>query len=150
MRSTFLLSCKSEDLIENKGLKFDVWDWDFIGGDDHIGHVQVPAQELVEGKGSLEEYRITPDEEIEVMEAGTLTIRCRKATKADHESLKKKENKNLFDSKFEESIPFRVTIMVEIVSAQDVLVMDETTSDPYVLVHLGEKAFHKTSKIKKT
>jgi hypothetical protein len=41
-------------------------------------------------------------------------------------------------------------IMVEIVSGRHLLVGDRTSSDPYVIVKLGEKEVHRTKYISKT
>lgn len=47
-------------------------------------------------------------------------------------------------------IPEHLDILIEILSARNLLIADTTTSDPYVLVKLGDKDIHKTSKILKT
>ena len=48
------------------------------------------------------------------------------------------------------AIPEHLNLLIEIVCARNILIGDTTTSDPYVLVKLGDKKIHKTSKIMKT
>jgi C2 domain len=145
-----MLACKRQQLLANGGILLKVKDWNFLGGDDPMGEVFVKAQELLEGKGELKEYKIKPPKGFEGLDAGTLTIRYRKGTRADYESLKNKEKKCLFVPLLDKSIPEKLSIMIEIQSARNVLIGDTTTSDPYVLVKAGDKQIHKTSKIMKT
>lgn len=95
-RSTFLLACQTRELFDS-GLVFKVKDWDLIGGDDPLGHVKLDGHDLYEEEGDLREFDIVPPNGQEGVDAGTLTIRCRRATRFDFESLKNKEKRNLFD-----------------------------------------------------
>jgi len=42
-----------------------------------------------------------------------------------------------------------LNILIEIVSARDLIIADSSSSDPYVVVHLGEKEVHRTKHISK-
>lgn len=86
------------------GLTLKVKDWDLIGGDDPLGTVILDGYDLVgcyddeaEDAGRLREYKIHPPKGQEGVNAGTLTIRCRRATRPDYDSLKYMEKKNLFN-----------------------------------------------------
>ena len=148
-RSTFLLSCKAQELFAFGGVKLQVKDWDFIGGDDPMGHVFVESKDLLQGQGELKEYEIIPPEDRAEENAGILTIRYRKATRADYESLQNKEKRPLFVPELDSSIPETLSIMVEILHARNLLIADSTTSDPYVTVCVGNTDIHKTSKVMK-
>jgi len=73
-----------------------VKDWDLVGGDDPLGKVILGGDDLCDEVGELREYKIIPPKGT-FKDAGTLTIRCRRATRADYESLRNKEKKSLFD-----------------------------------------------------
>ena len=79
------------------GLTFKVKDWDLVGSDDPLGKVVLDGDTLCSQDGELKEYTIIPPKGQEKMDAGTLTIRCRRATRADYMSLKHDEKRNLFD-----------------------------------------------------
>ena len=104
-RSTFLLACPTKELFD-LGLTLKVKDWDLIGGDDPLGTVILDGYDLMacydedeeeKDVGRLREYKIHPPKGQGGVDAGTLTIRYRRAFRSDFESLKNKEKKNLFD-----------------------------------------------------
>lgn len=94
--STFILHCPAWELFDNDGLVFQVEDRDTLTPDDHLGTVRVPGHELCAGTGALMEKTIEPPKGKEGVDAGTLNIRCRRATDSDFESLKNRERKQLF------------------------------------------------------
>ena len=74
-----------------------------IGGDDPLGNVILDGYDLIscydekiENVERLRDYKIHPPKGQEGVNAGTLTIRFRKATRSDYDSLKSMEKKDLF------------------------------------------------------
>ena len=94
-RSTFVLSGDTNDILA-EGLTFKVKDWDLIGGDDPLGKVHVEGFNFIEERGRRE-FKIEPPKGQEGADAGTLTIRWRKANRADQEAYKSKDKKLVFD-----------------------------------------------------
>jgi hypothetical protein len=76
------LDCDAKSLFGYGGLSFKIYDWDFIGGDDPLGHVFLSAKELCE-ESVLREYPILPPKGQEGVNAGTMTIHFRRANEAD-------------------------------------------------------------------
>ena len=86
-RSTFLLACETEELLDF-GLTFKIKDWNLIGGDDPLGHVFLSAQDLYGEEGDVIQHKIIPPKGQDGVDAGTMFIRCRRANKFDFVSLK--------------------------------------------------------------
>ena len=98
--NTFILHTVAAKLFDADGLQFVVKDFDLLTPDEPLGSVFVPAHELCGDSISVRERPIKPPQGHEEEEAvGYMTIRCRKATAEDFESLEKKEHKGLFQVK---------------------------------------------------
>jgi C2 domain len=97
--STFVLNTLAVKLVDANGLTFVVKDFDLLKPDDHLGTVQVALKDLVT-QGAMAktlERKITPPKGNEGAQVGYLTIRIRKATGTDEESLAKGEMRSLFE-----------------------------------------------------
>lgn len=95
--NTFILHTIAAKLFDANGLEFVVKDFDLLTPDDPLGTVVIPGSALCGEFQSVMERAIKPPPGRE--NAGYLTIRCRKATPEDFESLEKKEHKALFQVK---------------------------------------------------
>ncbi|CAB9497691.1 Protein C2-DOMAIN ABA-RELATED [Seminavis robusta] len=97
-KSTFILNVPSFKLVDSDGLTFTVKDYDMLSTDEDLGTVQLSVGDVMT-KGSMDimlERKITPPAESAGKDAGYLTIRIRKATPEDAQSLAKGEKKRLF------------------------------------------------------
>jgi len=82
-----VLNCDAKTLFGYGGIHFKLFDWDFIGGHDPLGHVFVEAKELCQ-ETCQKEYRIIPPKDRKEPDAGTLSIHFRRANEADEILLK--------------------------------------------------------------
>ena len=96
LASACILECTTKELQKHHGLKFVLKDWDRVGANDPLGHVEVPPSTLQNGSGDGLEFMVIPPTGREIEKAGYLLIRCRNATLEDEDLLKKQSNTNLF------------------------------------------------------
>lgn len=96
--STFILHCLAAKLYDHD-LLLVVKDYDALTMDDDLGTVLISAPDVYRGRGTEMERKITPPPGQEGKDAGYLTIRCRKATQEDIESIAKGEQRQLFQFK---------------------------------------------------
>ena len=97
--NTFILHTIAAKLFDANGLEFVLKDNDLLTPDDPLGTVVIPGSALCGEYQSVMERAIQPPHGHEGENVGYLTIRCRKATPEDFESLGKKEHKALFQVK---------------------------------------------------
>ena len=95
--SAFIVDGADKDFLDF-GLKFELKDWDRVGSNDFLGHVDVPASKFVDGTGDAMEFKVIPPNGKEQEKAGFLLIRCRNASPDDEALVSQQSNTNLFDS----------------------------------------------------
>ena len=85
--SLFILKAVKQELCEGEGLLFIVKDYDRVGGNDELGHVQVSGKVLCEANGERMALPLEPAKGSKQEDAGKLNIRCRPATNYDKKFL---------------------------------------------------------------
>ena len=178
MDNIFALHCPASDLFDAGGLDFIVRDWDRIGKNDELGHVNVSAGKIYSNMNGQDlEVKINPPKGKENDNAGYLTIRCTSTTADDHAGEKKKflgmtapqinvpkisspltAVTGAVSGVFSKDRGIEIDeneepkpMFIQIVSCKNLLVADKTgSSDPYVKVKLGKKDLHETKPIIQT
>ena len=89
--SLFLLNTTADDLFDcQDGLKFEVKDYDTVGGSESLGHTYVSPRTLYEADGDRLVFPLLPEAgRTSVTVKGNIAIRCRHATEHDLEFMTK-------------------------------------------------------------
>jgi len=89
--SLFLLTTTADDLFDcQDGLKFEVKDYDTVGGSESLGHTFVSPRTLYEADGERMVFPLLPEAgRTSVTVKGNIAIRCRHATEHDIEFMAK-------------------------------------------------------------
>lgn len=89
--SLFVLNTTAAELFEcHDGLKFEVKDYDTVGGSESLGNTVVPPRTLYEADGERMVFPLLPEAgRTSVKVKGNIAIRCRHATKRDLEFMAK-------------------------------------------------------------
>ena len=89
--SLFLLYTTADDLFDcQDGLKFEVKDYDTVGGSESLGHTYVSPRTLYEADGDRLVFPLLPEAgRTSVTVKGNIAIRCRHATEHDLEFMAK-------------------------------------------------------------
>lgn len=85
--SVFIVDVMKAEFLQSEGLRFIVKDYDTVGRNDELGHVQVPPKTLIGANGDRMVFPLSPPKGSKYKEAGVLNLRCRLASKYDRKFL---------------------------------------------------------------
>eukprot|EP00546_Thalassionema_frauenfeldii_P020474 CAMPEP_0178902658 /NCGR_PEP_ID=MMETSP0786-20121207/4727_1 /TAXON_ID=186022 /ORGANISM="Thalassionema frauenfeldii, Strain CCMP 1798" /LENGTH=1315 /DNA_ID=CAMNT_0020573949 /DNA_START=59 /DNA_END=4006 /DNA_ORIENTATION=- len=157
-KNSYILDVPTMDLFQKQGLQLKVKDHDpLFSKNEGLGTVDVSADELYNFiSEDSKEFKIDPPSG-KSDDAGYLTLKCTILTESERDAHKRGLLSRLgiqakSNSSSISSMPdgCDLTLLIEIVSCQNLPKADRNSSDPYVKVKMGSKDIHKTAVISKT
>lgn len=127
--SFFVLDTNAKEIHDFGGLVFKIKDWDLLGKNDELGHVEVSPNAIYDATGENMELKVIPPKGH--TEAGYITIRIRPAVESDRVA------KKSFLSGFTKGMasakdygPTDLSLLVEVVSCWKLPIADLVSTDP--------------------